>query len=485
MFSDIQLEEMLSWGKDLYDLGFKRPGTTQGRRAEDYLYGLVKGFGLPKVMLEDVPFWCWHPDKVHLAANTGSKTLTISPQPIVYTSFTPDCGISGEIVNIGAGKPDDIRSRNLEGKIALATYNHGRLEYESLREFGYYLHDPDDSLRGRGQVMSWITEEEMRVYEASVEAGAVGFIGVYPMNLTPYLCYEGGNAFSGHTGSIPGVGLRKSEGDLLKKLMYSGATDATIIQTGALERSCTRNIVGVIPGKSERVVQVTTHHDTMWLGATEDISGVMVVLSLAKALAGLYAKNPPEKTLAFVLEGAECLYVLGSRAYIGRHKNDLIKNLVVDLHIEHLAREFIEDEHGFLTDAGNVQPRALFVTDAGPLPRIVQEAVIKHDLRRTILMPADTPLGVPTDATAYNRAGLPVASFISPPIYWNALEDTWDKIAVDSLLPTARAYADIIERLMVVDPDLIRKPGPPAPNYIWYRDRFAESDYEDWLPFTD
>jgi hypothetical protein len=97
--------------------------------------------------------------------------------------------------------------------------------------------------------------------------------------------------------------------------------------------------------------------------------------------------------------------------------------------------------------------------------------VEKFDLRRTIVMPTDTIIGVPTDATAYNRAGLPVISFISPPLYWNALEDTWEKIAVSEFVPTARAYAYMAERLMEIDPDAIRRPGPPGDGYLRYRER--------------
>ena len=137
-----------------------------------------------------------------------------------------------------------------------------------------------------------------------------------------------------------------------------------------------------------------------------------------------------------------------------------------DGHIEHLALEYVVDESGVLIPTGDIQARGLFVTDAGPLVGIVKEAVVKHNLRRTILLPTDTPLGVPTDATAYAASGLPVASFISPPLYWNALEDTWDKIAVDEMLPTARAYSDIIYSLMNTNPDDIRKPGPPGDGYI-------------------
>ncbi len=459
---DFSLQEMLGWTRDLYTFGFRRPGTHEGHLAEEYLYGLLKGFGIPDVRAEEVPFLGWFHNRVFIAANSSSGSLTIPAEPIVYTGFTPPSGVTGKVVDLGSGSPEEFADKDLSGKIALISYSHGYLPYdEALESLSYYLHDPEDTLREKGQVMSWVTEEERRVYQAAVDAGAIGFIGVFPLEITPYLCFEGGNAFTGRTGSIPGVGLRKSDGLYLKELLAKGETEITIILTGELRNAVTRNIVGIVPGQSDRVIQVTSHHDSMWLGATEDAAGVAVVLALAKQ----FAKERPAKTMVFVLEAAECLYVLGSRGYIERHRDDLVRNLIVDLHIEHLALEYVE-ENGVLVPTGEIQPRALFVTDRGPLVEIVKQAVLDNDLRRTILLPTNTPLAVPTDASAYNKAELPVASFISPPLYWNALEDTWDKIAVDEILPTARAYSQIIHTLMETDPDLIRKPGPPGEGYI-------------------
>jgi len=462
MAHKFNLEEILAWARDLYAYGMKRPGTREGAQAEDYLYGLLKGFGLPGVMVDAVPFQGWYHERVFLAVAGSQGSISFSAEPVVYTRFTPPAGITGPLVDLGSGSPEEFGRQDLTGKIALVTYSHGVLPYDMLESIAYYLHDPADTLKGKEQVMTWVTEEERRVYQAAVDAGAAGFVGVFPLDTTPYLCFEGGDAFAGKLGPIPGVGLKRSAGAALKELLAKGPLEAHLILTGETRSAVTRNIVGVVPGKSERVIQVSCHHDSMWLGATEDAAGVAIVLALAKA----YAGKQPAKTLAFVLEGAECLYVLGSKGHIRRHKADLIKNLVVDLHIEHLALEFVEDANGILVPTGDIQPRGLFVTDRGPLVEIVRKAVVSNDLRRTAILPTDTPLEVPTDAAAYARGDLPVASFISAPLYWNSLEDTWDKIAVDEIIPTANAYADIIEALLEADPDEIRKPGPPDERFM-------------------
>ncbi|MBN1881117.1 MAG: M28 family peptidase [Deltaproteobacteria bacterium] len=456
------LDEMLGWAADLYDMGMKRPGTAAGARAEAYLLGVLKGLGLPRVWAEDVPFTGWFHDHVMLTVQGPGGTRGFSPQPISYGAFTPPGGITGKILDAGSGTDEDFTKEDFTGAVALVTYAHGELPYDMMREIAHYVHDPDGTLAGKSQIMSWLVEEERRAYDAAAAAGAAGIISVFPFDITPYLCYDGTNPFTGRMGSIPGVGLKKSEGEALQELLSAGEARAVLTLTGHTRSALTRNIISLVPGESDRILQVACHHDSMWSGATEDTAGVAAVLALAKK----YAAVKPKLTLAFVLDAAECLVVIGSRAYIGRHVDDMIHNFVCDLHIEHFAREYIIDPSGALVPNGDIQPRGLFVTDTGPLVEIAKDAVITHNLRRTTLLPTDTPLGVPTDASAYNRAGLPVISLISAPIYWNAAEDTWDKIAADEIIPATRAYDQMIQAIMDRDPDDIRIPGPPRDGYI-------------------
>ena len=456
------LDEILRWAADLYEMGMKRPGTTAGAHAEAYLLGTLRGMGLPRVWAEDVPFTGWFHDHVMLTMEGAGGTRGFSPQPISYGAFTPPSGITGRVLDAGGGTDEDFAGNDFTDAVALVTYAHGELPYNMIREIAHYVHDPDDTLSGKSQIRSWLVEEESRAYDAAVAAGAAGIISVYPFDITPYLCYDGTNPFTGRMGSIPGVGLKKTDGEALKELLARGEARATLTLTGHTRSAVTRNIIGLVPGESDRILQVACHHDSMWPGATEDAAGVAAVLALARK----YAAKKPKLTLAFVLDAAECLVIIGSRAYIGRHKNDMIKNFVADLHIEHIAQEYVIDDSGALVPTGNVQPRALFVTDTGPLVEIAKDAVVTHNLKRTTLLPTDTPLGVPTDASAYNRAGLPVISFISAPVYWNAAEDTWDKIAVDEILPTTKAYDQMIQAIMDHNPDDIRSPGPPKKGYI-------------------
>ena len=330
---------------------------------------------------------------------------------------------------------------DVKGKIVVVSYSHGYIEYELLRSVGYYLHDPGDTLSGKGQVMSWVTEEEQRVYQAAVDRGAVGFIGVYPLDITPYLCFEGGNAFTGMVGPIPGIGLRNSDGKRLISLLKKGAAEGTLILTGETRSARMHNIVGDHtrqerpgdPGYLASRLHVAGGHRGRRRGGGGAGAGAPGGPDLRRPEAAADARVCPGGGRVPVCPRLAGLTSRGTGTTSSRTSWPTSTSST-------WRWNTYEDETGVLVATGDIQARALFVTDTGPLVEIVRKAVIANNLRRTILMPTNTPLGVPTDASAYNRAGLPVISFISPPPYWNGLEDTWEKIAVDQLLPTAAAY---------------------------------------------
>ena len=157
------VSRMLSWARDLYDLGAKRPGSTAGLLAETYLFGIMKGFGIADVRREPVDFVSWDPDQARLAVSCGGRSASFPAEPIVYTAFTGGGGICAPVVDLGSGTPDDFDRLDVTGKIVVVSYSHGYIEYELLRSVGYHLHDPGDTLAGKGQVRSGVPEEEQRV----------------------------------------------------------------------------------------------------------------------------------------------------------------------------------------------------------------------------------------------------------------------------------------------------------------------------------
>ncbi len=119
MTDQFDRDRMLAWARHLYDLGPKRPGSEAGVRAEEYLCGLFCGFGIADVRCEPVDFTGWFHHRASLTIGGAGGSMSLPVEPIVYTSFTPDSGISAPVVDLGAGAVDAFEAADLSGKIAL------------------------------------------------------------------------------------------------------------------------------------------------------------------------------------------------------------------------------------------------------------------------------------------------------------------------------------------------------------------------------
>ena len=110
---------------------------------------------------------------------------------------------------------------------------------------------------------------------------------------------------------------------------------------------------------------------------------------------------------------------------------------------------------------GLPEPASIFVTDNPVLRAAVREAVVKHDLERTSVLPAAGGFGPKPhgESSTYFFRGVPVIGLVSGPVYLLTEDDALDKVAVNRLAPTAAAFADIIARLDRAPPHLLRRPA--------------------------
>jgi len=177
-----------------------------------------------------------------------------------------------------------------------------------------------------------------------------------------------------------------------------------------------------------------------------DASGSGIVLALAK----YFAQFPTasfDKTLLFLITAAHFYEEIGGKVFVEKYRNDLIPKITTSIHIEHVAKEYIEKD-GKIVSTGYPEPRAIFVSDVKPLISTVKNAIIKHDLQRAMLMPTDNPLGgVPTDGRPFFDENLPVISIASAPFYIYNPIDTIEKLAIEEFEPLTKAFIDIIQTL--------------------------------------
>jgi len=443
-------EEIFGWIKDLCNLGIRRPGTEADHKATQYILEKFKEFGLTDAHLEPVNMPLWTAEKWSLTVD-GKEIpcfyISHSGWLKEYEGFTAGpAGITAEMVYVGKGAKKDYKKVDVRGKIVLCDVRFLSLYQSDSNNVSYFANDPDNTLPDDWhQPNPYISYNFPRSLYRAAERGAVGFVGI----LTDYLdrntyyneLYEEKPCLM----RIPGLWLSKSDGARVKALLKNGsAVKAKLVLDGKITPSVANNVVGFLKGKTDDIILVHSHHDAPWASAVEDASGVSEVLALAKYF-GQVPAGKREKTLMFV--------TTDTHFFTYQAHNDLIKkikekkmNVILDICIEHIGKEIVEKD-GKIVETGFVEPRGIFITENPYLISITKQSVVKNRLGRIVLLPTYTPLGVPTDAGGFNRAGIPIISLISPPIYIYDQIDTPDKVAVSELNPVATTFADIIESL--------------------------------------
>jgi len=202
---------------------------------------------------------------------------------------TPDEGIEAELVYVENGH--DVNLENVEGKIVLVN--------------AFY---------------------PLKLYKKLVEKKVVGIIA---LNGSVYddpkktdlhiLAYRDKMV---EAGRIPGVTLRIKDAH---ELVKSKASKARLTLKQEEMKKTSHNVVAEIKGTEypERIVAFSAHYDSVRFseGAYDNATGSATILEIARH----FKKNPPKRTLKFVWCGSEEMGLLGSKAYVEKHQEELAK----------------------------------------------------------------------------------------------------------------------------------------------------------------
>ena len=439
-------EEIAGWIQDLVDCGYRRPGTEAGLKAEQYIKRKFEEFGLDQVRLESIEIDVWHRDKWSLTVKADGQQHAIPCFPMPFSKFTSTDGTHAELVYVGEGKESNYDQVSVDGKIALVDIRFLTLPAETFTAGAYLSYDPDNTAaQARDTTATWISPNREAAYQQAVKAGAVGVVGILkdmPANkCTLYAPYPDPRI---EPAPLPMVYIGRDDGAKLRERLQAGAVQARLTYLGRVVPGTTHNVVGILPGKSEDAILISSHHDSPFAGAVEDGSGMSMVLALAKYFGSIPAEKR-DKTLWFVASAGHHYGGIGIRTFMKQHAEDLNPSLLCAVHLEHIAREFIEQD-GRLVDSGMPQPSAIFVSDNPVLIEPIKQAVVRHNLDRTGIMPSAWGIGgrPPGESSAYHSIGIPNVGLISGPVYLLFEDDTFDKVAVDRLAPTAAVFADVI-----------------------------------------
>ncbi|MHA1263056.1 MAG: M28 family peptidase [Candidatus Freyarchaeota archaeon] len=454
-------EEIFGWITDIAAMGYRIPGSDVDHQAEDYIMQKFIEFGLKDVHKEPIPITFWQ-------AQTWKLTVAGQEIPCFYIPYTNvtvtgPSGMTKQMVYLHDGTPEDFESTNVTDKIVLVDIHFADLQVSLLEYFSYFFYDPNNTIPpGYSHPAVWI-RTNFDAYYRAVENGAAGFVGVlvdYPV--TKEFTYWA--PYDGVLKPIPGLWLNRETGDLVKSLIpEGGSVEANLVLTGIMdENGVTNNIVGVLPGKTDDIILVHSHHDGPFYAAVEDASGTSIVLAMAKYLAQ-FPKCLREKTIVFLSTAGHFYGGIGQKAFIEEHKDDWIPKTIVDVCLEHIALETLEVADGEWALTGYPEPRGIFTYGNPLLISFAKRAIINNNLERTLIIQTNSPLGVPTDAGHFHEYGIPVYSFISGPMYLFDIGDTPDKVAKDQLVPVTKAFSEMVMSVDKVPASLIRDDSPPVP----------------------
>ena len=435
---------MVGWMQALCTGAHRLAGTEPGRIAEDRIEDWFREIGLSGVTREAMPLRTWEPSGARLEA----AGLELPGYPIARAILTGPPGIRGPLVDIGAGDPDSLAGRDLSGKVAVAEVPFAPRPYQLLRKTAHAVLDPEGTFVHEPDTLAtWILPTFARAYSWCAARGASGFIGILKDLIANRHSYHYPYANANEILPLAGAFIGRDDGRRLREALRRGPVEGRLITEGRMGPGTCHNILGFLPGASDSLILVTSHHDAPFRGYVQDSTGMTQVLAIARHFA---RKRPADRPLsmAFLAAAGFCVGSMGARDFLARHAHDLVPRIALTVTIEHIAAE-VEERDGALVPTGKVEPRGIYVTDRPELLDMTTLAIVGNDLRRSFVAPVPAEgFRVDGEAGLYFAAGLPSISCISGPEYVLTDDDGPEMAAVDELVPVAKTFIEVIEAFM-------------------------------------
>ena len=306
-----------------------------------------------------------------------------APRASPLTGSSPG-NISGFVEFVGLAREEDIPEEGLEGKIALI--ERGEISFGSKVD---------------------------RVRDAGAEAAIV-------FNNQP-------GGFQGTLGGrrqVPAVAISRVNGVRIKELMAEDRVEVTLTVEETAEPS--QNLIAELPGTGDGVVVVGAHYDTTpgSIGASDNASGMGVLLALAEELAG---RSFPF-TLRFIAFGAEETGLNGSDHYVDSLSNDELSRIYAMINIDAIG------SGGTVSVSGD---------------RWLTSYVSDYASGTGVSVEVSRRVGGGSDHANFRRAAVPVLFFIGDDLSRiNSPRDTMEHINEELLGDTA---AVVLALLLSVD----------------------------------
>lgn len=285
--------------------------------------------------------------------------------------------------------------------------------------------------------------------------------------LTPSYRTDGGTVFASAAGSRdpkdplppPSVALTSEHYNRIARLLAKKipVTLEFDIENQIYEPADSFNVTAELPGggKKDEVVLLGAHLDswTGGTGATDDASGVAVVMEAMRILKALDLKMP--RTVRAGLWSAEEQGLLGSKAYVTQHYGDSKTMQLKPEHAKLCGYFNLDNGTGKIRGVylqGNDMMRPIFEAWLAPLKDMGAATVT---IRNT----------GGTDHLPFDAVGLPAFQFIQDPVEYmtrthHSNMDVYDRLQPGDLMQASAILASVAYDAATRDGMLPRKPLP-------------------------
>lgn len=451
---------MSTWIREMTAWGPRRAGSDAGRRCEDYLVSTLQSFGVADVRKEAIPVEVYEVSRFALEVNGGQGYRAIAGQWIPHCAFTTDDGLTAPLVYADPNKL--FQGGDWKGKIVVADISFPDLDLKLLQKFSLGVYDPHDTIMRVNHPATWV-RLGWHFYRMASDKGAVGFIGI--LKDQPGGSYEMYAPYGFKEKDIldkplPGCWVSRRDRAELVEMARSGTSTARLTLCGTRGPGVTHNIVGEIRGQAAGAGNETMimhgHHDSPFVSPVEDASGCAVVLAVAKHFA---ASRDLNRNLTILLTAGHFYGSVGTRTFIRDHKDDVVPRVVLEMTVEHVAKEAVEDSAGDLVESGLPEATGVFAPFNGDMVRTILKNLEVNDVHRVFILPPEGPLGdfPPTDGGDWYEAGVPLINMISNPVYLLNAEDDYGWVMGERLPKVASCFIGIIQDADTMDRETIAK----------------------------
>lgn len=277
--------------------------------------------------------------------------------------------------------------------------------------------------------------------EPSQSAGAAAFIGVLDGHSGDSCEYY--VPYDGKERKFPGLWIKGSDGKKLQALVKKGTVTVKIIVKATRQAEIGHNIIGELPGPTDDIVLIGSHHDAPWASAVEDASGIALVLAQAEYWSKVPVDQRPHQ-MHFLLHAGHMVGSPGAVAFVKKHR-ELLNRVVLEVHLEHAANEVRQGDQG-LEPTGRPETRWFFTSRNRDLQRSVERALLSESVDRSLILAPDVfGIAPPTDGGIYHLYNVPLFNFLTAPFYLFDSIDTPDKVNQPSLSSITRATIRILQ----------------------------------------